>query len=174
MTAGEYSCRSMPEGGLRVHTRNGYDYTDEFMLPVKGLAAPGTPMVLDGEIAVPNQEGLTHLDWLHDARTRHHPDRLAFFAFDLLYLNGFDLRRCPLEERIAILDQLISEAGCPRILSVGYVTGGGAEFFTKARDAGAEGIVNKRLGRPYIAGDSPYSLNALWRDYRRGIRLDDD
>ena len=61
----------MPEGGLRVHTRNGYDYTDEFMLPVKGLAAPGTPMVLDGEIAVPNQEGLTHLDWLHDART--HP-----------------------------------------------------------------------------------------------------
>ena len=123
----------MPEGGLRVHTRNGYDYTDEFMLPVKGLAAPGTPMVLDGEIAVPNQEGLTHLDWLHDARTRHRPDRLAFFAFDLLYLNGFDLRRCPLEERIAILDQLISEAGCPRILSVGYVTGGGAEFFTKAR-----------------------------------------
>jgi hypothetical protein len=77
-----------PDGGLNVQSRNGYDMTVEFALPVKGLAAPGRPMILDGEIGVPNNDGLTHLDWLHDARTRHRPDRLAFFAFDLLYWTG--------------------------------------------------------------------------------------
>jgi bifunctional non-homologous end joining protein LigD len=147
-----------PEGDLHVQSRNGYDMTDQFAMPVKGLAALGRTMILDGEIAVPDTDGRTHLDWLHEARTRHHPDRLALFAFDLVYFDGFDLRRCPLEERIAILDQLIAEAGCPRALTVGSVIGGGAEFFAKARAAGAEGIVSKRLGKRYIAGQSPHWL----------------
>jgi bifunctional non-homologous end joining protein LigD len=145
-------------GELWVHSRNGYNMTDEFAMPVKGLAALGRPMIVDGEIAVPDKNGLTHLDWLHDARSGHRPDRLAFFAFDLLYFDGFDLRRCPLEERIAILDQLIADARCPRVLSVGHVIGGGCEFFAKAREAGAEGIVSKRLGKPYVGGNSPYWL----------------
>lgn len=145
-------------GELKVASRNGYDMTDQFAMPVKQLGALGRPMIIDGEIAVPNSHGLTHLDWLHDARTRHRPDRLAFFAFDLLYLDGFDLRRRPLEQRIACLDQLIADAGCSRVLSVGYVIGKGAEFFAKARDAGAEGVVSKRLGKPYISGDSPHWL----------------
>ena len=145
-------------GDLRVQSRNGYDLTEEFAMPVEALAALGRPMILDGEMAVPNQHGLTHLDWLNDARTRRRPDLFAFFAFDLLFLDGFDLRRCLLEERIALLDKLIAEAGCPRVLSVGYVVGGGPEFFEKARDAGAEGIVSKRLGKPYIPGDSPHWL----------------
>jgi ATP-dependent DNA ligase len=157
------------DGELSVQSRNGYNMTDQFALPVRGLAALGRPMVIDGEIAVPDREGRTHLNWLHDARTRHRPDLLAFFAFDLLYLDGFDLRRCLLEERIALLDQLIPEAGCQRVLSVGYVIGGGAEFFAKASDAGAEGIVSKRLGKPYLAGDSPYWLKAKVNETHRFV-----
>jgi ATP-dependent DNA ligase len=53
---------------------------------------------------------------------------------------------------------LIAEAKCPRVLSVGYVIGGGPEFFETARDAGAEGIVSKRLGKRYVAGDNPHWL----------------
>jgi bifunctional non-homologous end joining protein LigD len=141
-------------GELTVSTRNGHDYTGEFELPVKGLAALGRPMILDGEIAVPNKTGLTHLDWLHDARTRRRPDLLAFIAFDLLYLDGFDLRRCPIEERLALLDQLVRDAGCPRVVVAGYEIGQGSELFAAAKRPGAEEIVSKRLGRPYLAGES--------------------
>lgn len=156
-------------GALSVRTRNGYDYTDEFAMPVRGLAALGRPMILDGEMAVPDDDGRTHLDWLHEARTRKRPDRLAFFAFDLVYLDGFDLRRCPLEERIAILDDLIADAACPRVLSVGYVIGRGLDFFLRAREAGAEGIVSKRLGKPYTSGASAHWLKAKVNETRRFV-----
>lgn len=133
---------------------NGHDFTGEFELPVRGLAALGRAMILDGEIAVPNKDGLTHLDWLHDARTRRRPDLLAFIAFDLLYLDGFDLRRCPIEDRITLLEPLIADADCPRVVFAGYQIGRGPELFAAAKQAGAEGIVSKRLGRPYTAGES--------------------
>src|SRR5947199_8806635 len=66
-------------GDLRIGSRNGYDLTDEFALPVKGLAGVGRSMIIDGEMAVPNKDGLTHLDFLQETRSAHRPDRFAFF-----------------------------------------------------------------------------------------------
>jgi bifunctional non-homologous end joining protein LigD len=111
-------------------------------------------MVLDGEIAVPDERGVTHIDALHEAISERRPDRFAFFAFDLVYLDGHDLRRCPIEDRKALLRDVISAARCPRVVHVDYVAGIGRELFEAMRHLGAEGIVSKRRGSPYRGGES--------------------
>ena len=112
------------------------------------------PMVLDGEIAVPDDRGVTHLDALSDAISEGRPERLAYFAFDLLYLDGHDLRRCAIEDRKMLLRDVIGTAGCPRIVCVHHVLGIGKELFEAVRQIGAEGIVSKRRGSLYRGGES--------------------
>jgi bifunctional non-homologous end joining protein LigD len=97
-------------GGLRLLSRNGYDRRALFQTPFADLTSRGRDMVLDGEIAVPDAEGCTHLDDLTDAITRSEPHRLAYFAFDLLHLGGHDLRGCQLIEREALLEEVIAGA----------------------------------------------------------------
>ena len=68
-------------GGLKLVSRNGYDRTELFRQPFEGLAGL-PPLVLDGEIAVPDDQGVTHIDALTEALRQRRPDRLAYFAFD--------------------------------------------------------------------------------------------
>jgi bifunctional non-homologous end joining protein LigD len=84
-------------------------------------------MVLDGEIVVPDERGVTHIDGLSAAIRERRPERLAYFAFDLLHLDGHDLRRCPIEDRKALLRDVIGAARCPRIVCVDHVVGIGRE-----------------------------------------------
>jgi bifunctional non-homologous end joining protein LigD len=81
--------------------------------------------VLDGEIAVPDERGITHLDDLHDAIQRRQLQRLAFYAFDLLHLDGHDLCRCALLDRKAALRKLLQEAPLPRVLFSDHLDGSG-------------------------------------------------
>jgi bifunctional non-homologous end joining protein LigD len=59
--------------------------------------------VLDGEIAVPDERGVTHIDLLSEALRQRRTEQLAYFAFDLVHLDGHDLRPCPIEDRKALL-----------------------------------------------------------------------
>jgi ATP-dependent DNA ligase len=110
--------------------------------------------VLDGEIAAPDERGVTHLDDLAAAMQRRDTAALAFFAFDILHLDGCDLCRCPLVERKAILAELLRSAGCSRLLYVDYVDDGGDRLLAAAREIGAEGIVAKRRAGLYRDGPS--------------------
>jgi bifunctional non-homologous end joining protein LigD len=80
-------------------------------------------MVLDGEIAVPDDRGVTHLDALSEAISDRRAERLAYFAFDLLHLDGHDLRRCPIEDRKMllrdILERILKHRAVPAITSRG-------------------------------------------------------
>src|SRR5215469_1329710 len=80
------------------------------------------------------------------------PEQLAYFAFDLRYLDGHDLRACAIEDRKALLRDLVGAAGGPRLVTVDHVVGNGAALFEAVRQAGAEGIVSKRAGSPYRGG----------------------
>ena len=83
-------------GQLRLLSRNGHDRTALFREPFRPLVDAGVPaMVLDGEVAVADERGVTHLDTVSDAISGRHAERLAYLAFDLLHLGGHDLRRCP-------------------------------------------------------------------------------
>ena len=143
------------DGQLMLLSRNGYDRTKLFREPFGPLLdARLPPMVLDGEIAVPDDRGVTHLDALSDARSDGRPERLAYFAFDLLHLDGQDLRRCPIEDRKILLRDVIGAARCERVVYVDHVLGIGKELFEAVRQIGAEGIVSKRQGSLYRGGES--------------------
>ena len=90
-------------GGLRLISRRGYDRTPLFRAPFRELLAFGREIVLDGEIAVPDDRGVTHIGDLQDAIEQRRPERLAYFAFDLLHLDGHDLRGCQIEDRQELL-----------------------------------------------------------------------
>jgi bifunctional non-homologous end joining protein LigD len=138
---------------LTLLSRNGYDRTALFREPFRPLA--GQPsMVLDGEIAVPDDRGVTHIDALTEAISERRSDRLAYFAFDLLHFDGHDLRRCPVEDRKALLRDVIGAARCERIVYVDHVRGIGCQLFEAVRQVGAEGIVSKRAGSLYRGGES--------------------
>jgi bifunctional non-homologous end joining protein LigD len=141
-------------GSLKLLSRNGIDRTRLFRDPFRTLAAAGHPIVMDGEIAVPDERGVTHLDALTDALGSRRSERLAYFAFDLLYFDGHDLRRCPIEHRKALLREILAETAGDRVVYVGHVIGRGVDLFEKIRELGAEGVVSKRLGRPYRGGES--------------------
>src|SRR5437762_11010291 len=143
------------DGQLMLLSRNGYDRTRVFREPFRPMLDAGLPaMVLDGEIAVPDERGVTHLDALSDAISDGRPERLAYFAFDLLHLDGQDLRRCPIEDRKMLLRDVIGTARCERIVYVDHVLGIGEELFEAVRHIGAEGIVSKRRGSLYRGGES--------------------
>src|SRR5207248_6075498 len=143
------------DGQLMLLSRNGYDRTRVFREPFRPMLDAGLPgMVLDGEIAVPDERGVTHLDALSDARSDGRPERLAYFAFDLLHLDGQDLRRCPIEDRKILLRDVIGAARCERVVYVDHVLGIGKELFEAVRQIGAEGIVSKRQGSLYRGGES--------------------
>jgi bifunctional non-homologous end joining protein LigD len=143
------------DGQLMLLSRNGYDRTRLFREPFRSLIDAGSPpMVLDGEIAVPVDRGVTHLDALSDAIADRLPERLAYFAFDLLHLDGHDLRRCPIEDRKRLLRDVIGAARCERIVYVDHGLGNGKELFEAVRQIGAEGIVSKRRGSLYRGGES--------------------
>lgn len=79
----------------------------------------GLPLlVLDGEIAVSDEGGVTHIDRLTEALRDRWPARLAYFAFDLLRFDGHDLRRFPIEDRKTLLCDGVGVADCPRLVAV--------------------------------------------------------
>lgn len=138
---------------LKLLSRNGRDRTALFCEPFKPLI--GLPqMVLDGEIAVPDDSGVTHIDALSDALAERRADRLAYFAFDLLHFDGHDLQRRPIEDRKTLLRDVIGSAKCERIVYVDHVRGIGRQLFEAVRQVGGEGIVSKRRGSIYLGGES--------------------
>ena len=139
-------------GQLKLLSRNGHDRTPLFRVPFRKLALSGRPLVLDGEIAVPDERGVTHIDLLQAASGRYGADRLAYFAFDLLYIDGHDLRHCPVEQRKALLRQVLEEAGCERIIYVDHILGRGADLFERVREIGAEGIGCEPASATTLAG----------------------
>jgi bifunctional non-homologous end joining protein LigD len=140
-------------GEVRLVSRNGHDRSDLFREPFRALAAAGLPpLVLDGEIAVPDERGVTHIDSLNEALRLRRADQLAYFAFDLLHLDGHDLRPCAIEDRKALLRDLVGMAGGPRLIAVDHITGSGQQLFEAVRQLGGEGIVSKRAGSAYRGG----------------------
>lgn len=132
-------------------TRNGHDRADRYISIANAAGQlPVLSAIIDGEMVVQDESGVTEA--LRGAIAGE-PHRLVFFAFDLLHLDGKDLRRLPLEERRARLAALI---GAPDPMATiqffEAVAGEGAAVFPAAADMGLEGIVSKRLGSRYASG----------------------
>ena len=135
---------------VRLITRNGHDYTGRFQSAAAALLdlAAGRAMVLDGEMAVTDAEGRTDFQALQNYIKHPQAQNLTYIVFDLLALDGADLRQRPLIQRKGMLEDLMKEA--PRSLHYSHhVRGNGKESFAAACELGMEGIVGKRADSVY-------------------------
>ncbi len=136
----------------RAYTRNGYDWTDRYGIVVAAARAlQCRSAVIDGEMCMQNAIGVTDFKALRSA-IRRSPERLMLFAFDILSLDGRDLRGEPLLDRRRRLQDLIGVNPTSRLQFSAEQIGHGAAFFAAADQHGLEGIVSKRADSRYVSG----------------------
>src|SRR5262249_9020686 len=126
--------------------------------------------IIDGEAVACDDNGVASFDLV-----RHRANEsISLYAFDLIELNGDDLRRDPLEVRKATLASIVAKAS-PGIRFNEHIEGDGPTVFAHACKMGLEGIVSKRRDSSYRSGRSPDWLKmknaALRHEARRGGRM---
>lgn len=138
---------------VRLETRNRNAWTKK--LPELVAAAQKLNVeqaIFDGEVVAINDKGLTDFQALQNAFRDANRTNVVYCVFDLLFLNGEDLRDFPLEERKAKLKALKLPTSRGHIRYTEHVVGNGPTVMEQARENGLEGIISKRLGRPYVEG----------------------
>ncbi len=145
---------TIKSGTVHLLTRRGLDWSDRFPLIAEaagGLAVKSA--VIDGEAVIEDENGVSSFSALQDALSEHRPAARAILcAFDLLYLDGYDLRGAALSERKAALAKLLGGNPHPALRYCEHVTGNGQAMLTHACRLGLEGIVSKRIDAPYRSG----------------------
>jgi bifunctional non-homologous end joining protein LigD len=137
---------------IRLYSRPGNDLTWRFPLIVEALARlRPRSTIIDGEAVACDDTGVPDFDRL---RYHRHDDRVVLCAFDLIELDGDDLRREPLVTRKATLASVVASAS-PGILLNEHFEHDGPTVFAHACKLGLEGIVSKRKYSPYRSGRSP-------------------
>jgi bifunctional non-homologous end joining protein LigD len=150
------------DGRARLRYRGGSDATAAFPEVAAALAALPRNVVLDGEVVVVDEAGRTHFQRMQQRLMLRRPAdvaraaagrlRATFFAFDLLGLEGYDLRALPLRKRKDLLRGVLPRAGALRY--VDHVEGRGVALHEAVRKLDLEGLVAKRASAPYAAGRS--------------------
>ncbi|HEX5459869.1 MAG TPA: DNA ligase D [Steroidobacteraceae bacterium] len=150
-----YRLQLRVEGGRAVlMTRKGLDWTERF----SGIAHAAEALpdcILDGEAVALNHNGVSDFSALQAALADDRQSVLLLFAFDLLFLEGRDLRPLPLEERKSQLERLLRSlprASRARLRYLEHFTSPGAAVLESACRLSLEGVVSKRLGVPYESG----------------------
>src|ERR1700674_1089353 len=149
-------------GALALRSRNSIDITKRYpelaSLP-DALAA--RQVILDGEIVALDAQGHSSFERLQERMHVRAPSeslvtqiRVVYFAFDLLYCDGYDLREAPLLERKQLLERLLYPS--ERFRYADHQLEHGKELFALAEQNGLEGIVAKRADSPYVSDRSPY------------------
>ena len=142
----------LEDGHVRLVSRNGKEWTERFALVAEEIAGlPAQSALLDGEVVVVDSDGTSDFQALQNYVKRHQEGALQYCAFDLLYLNGFDLRGCQLEDRKEVLRALVG-GDSPVIRYTDHIESHGDIFFDRACEYSLEGVVSKRRGSVYRSG----------------------
>ncbi len=144
---------------VSVLTRNAQDWTARFgVLTQAATRLPARQAIIDGEIVAVDDDGSQSFQRLQNSLRDGNAARLVYYAFDILYLDGRDLRAAPLLERKKLLQRLLSHGVKARhdqlIRYSEHWMGRGKKLFAEACRAGLEGIVAKRSDEPYRSGRS--------------------
>jgi bifunctional non-homologous end joining protein LigD len=141
-------------GDIRLLTRKGLDWTEKFSTTARALARlPVTTAIIDGELVVEGPDGVSSFSLLQDALKNNAHDTMMFYPFDLLHLDGDDLRKTPLEARKRSLAKLLKTLPkhAPVRLSES-IAGNGTTLHANACRLGLEGIISKLRDAPYRSG----------------------
>ena len=90
--------------GVKLYSRNQRSFNRRFLEIVRSLERLGHEAVLDGEVVALDEEGKSRFEWLINPKGK---GQLVYYVFDLLYLDGYDLRKLPLIRRKALLNRLV-------------------------------------------------------------------
>lgn len=138
---------------VRIITRGGHDWTHRFPSIAKAASWLGGTMILDGEAVVLDEQGRSDFSALQQALGGRGGKRSAseaiFFAFDVQYLDGHDLRGMALAERRQILGSIIPVDAFGTIRLSQAIDGDGDVLFAAACEHGLEGLIAKKLDAPY-------------------------
>ncbi len=147
-----YRMQLRVEGGkAKLFTRKGLDWTSKFAA-IARIAAKLPDCILDGEVCALDHNGAPDFAALQAALSDGKSDALIYFAFDLLFLEGEDLRRLPLTGRKARLESLLKKMKNDALRYVEHFTSGGDAVLLSACRMNLEGIVSKRGDAAYASG----------------------
>ena len=136
----------LDRGKVKVFTRNGHDWTNRFSAIAEAFDLK-SQSIFDGEVVVVH-EGRTNFSELQADLASGRQDRMVFYAFDLLFHNGEDLRRKPQLHRKERLKEL-TDMLHPPVLYSEHVAGEGQPLFEAAARLNYEGIISKLADAPY-------------------------
>jgi bifunctional non-homologous end joining protein LigD len=134
---------------VKVFTRRGNDWTNRFRkIAADAWNINAGSAIIDGEVVVPAADGTTDFSVLQN-ELKGRSKKIVMVAFDLLYLNGYDLRRLPLFERKALLKKIIDKTDIQFSESFEI---DGREMYKHACKTGLEGVVSKVHDSRYVSG----------------------
>jgi bifunctional non-homologous end joining protein LigD len=140
-------------GEIKLLTRNGLDWSTRYRATAEALHELKCGRAyLDGELCAVNPDGTTSFARMQAATDTGRSGDLVFFLFDLLHLDGVDLRPLPLLDRKAKLAELLKRATRGLVYHE-HLTGDGRAILKQACKLKAEGIVSKRVDAPYSPGN---------------------
>lgn len=138
---------------LQIFTRSGLDWTAKYLAIAGALnKIKAKSFLIDGEIAWIDDKGRTQFDGLQNALQNNLNDELVFYVFDLLYLNGKDLRDLPLIDRKKRLEKLIKPLKSTKIVFSQHQTADGDSVYKSACHLDLEGIISKNTSSRYSSG----------------------
>jgi DNA ligase D len=140
-------------GKVRLITRGGLDWTKRYGdLPAAFAQLPCKQAIVDGEIVVLDEKGVSRFSALQNALAEGAGNQLVFYTFDLVYLDGWDLQATPLGRRKEMLAQLLAGHATDRsaIQYSDHIEGDGGPLYERATELGLEGVVSKDANAPYL------------------------
>jgi len=147
-----YRLQARVDGGkIKLLTRKGLDWTEKFKPIADALKALklGSSLI-DGEVVVENEAGVSSFTGLQEALKSERSDRMVYYAFDLLYLAGSNLTNVPLIERKTLLAGILDDAPAGGAIRFSdHIETDGATMLRHACRLGLEGIISKRRDLPY-------------------------
>lgn len=145
-----YRCiAEIEKGNVLLYSRNNISFNNRFPAVVSALQTIGRDAVLDGEVVALDENGRSYFQLLQNHQ-RTGEGNIALYLFDLIYLDGEDLRRLPLTTRKEMLRGLVPDL--PNIRYSDHIPEFGKDFFELARQNSLEGIVAKRASSQYLIG----------------------
>jgi len=139
-------------GQARVFTRNGFDWSDRYPSITRAAShLPCHSAIIDGEAILPKGDGASDFEAFQSA-IHDNPHSIILYAFDLMHVDGTDLRRESLAVRRSILKALIGRDEESSIQFSDEFVGEGAVLFKACAEHGLEGIISKQALAPYRSG----------------------
>lgn len=131
---------------VRLVSRNGNDFTRKYAPIAEAFTGFGADVIFDGEIVMQAKDGQSQFSWLQNPDKAPQNSALVFWAFDLLYFSGFDLRKLSLSVRRPLLEALLIQTPNTKLVPVMHDA---KKALKKAQDLQWEGLIAKKTSSAY-------------------------